>query len=132
MVYIVYTKYAKRRNVKTILVADDDLAILEVIKIILEDSGYSVTTLSDGAGIVSWVKSHNPDVILMDIWMSGHDGCQIARQLKADTQTKQIPVILISAHNNTQRMARDAGADSFIAKPFDISNLLTIVERHSS
>lgn len=117
---------------KKILVVDDDLAILEVIKIILEDKGYNVLTNSNGATVHTSIEEHQPDLILLDIWMSGFDGRDISKKLKSHHKTQHIPVIVISAHNDTEKMAKEAGADDFLAKPFDIEDLLTKVESHLS
>ncbi len=115
---------------KKILVVDDDIAILDVIKIILEDKGYTVLTVSNGANVYSTIVKEFPHLILLDIWMSGFDGRDIARELKAQDHTKNIPIIIISAHNETEKMAHEAGAQDFLPKPFDIEALLNVVEKH--
>lgn len=112
-----------------VLVADDDPAIVDVIKIVLEDEGYQVTTTVDGA-TVKKVHRDLPHLILLDIWMSGMDGREIARQLKRQPATRHIPIVMISANRDTERMAREAGADGFLAKPFDINDLVALARRH--
>lgn len=114
---------------KTVLVADDDSAILEVIKIILEENNFKVITISNGAHVESLVRQSRPGLVLLDIWMSGYDGRDVARSLKSDSTTRQIPILLISAHSDTERMAREAGADGFIAKPFDMNHLIAMVAK---
>lgn len=115
---------------KKILVADDDTAILQVIKLILEESGYAVYAVSDGSKVVDQVNKTKPDVILLDIWMSGYDGRDLSQTLKAKKETKNIPIIVVSAHNETERMAKEAGADGFISKPFDMDYLLETVRKY--
>jgi DNA-binding response OmpR family regulator len=113
---------------KKILVADDDPAILHSLQMLLEDEGYQVETTVDGATIGD-AQGFRPDLILLDIWMSGMDGREICRQLKSRDNTKGIPIVMISANRDTEQIARQAGADDFIAKPFDIDELLVKVEQ---
>ncbi len=112
-----------------ILVADDDLAILDVIKMILEDEGYEVQVVSNGEAVLS-LTTELPDLILLDIWMSGRDGGEICRTLKNQKHTSHIPVILISANKDTAEIARSVGAEDFIAKPFEIADLLRKTALH--
>jgi DNA-binding response OmpR family regulator len=111
---------------KRILVADDDLAILDAIKMILEDEGYLVQVVANGEAVLQ-LKNDLPDLILLDIWMSGRDGGEICQQLKAQSHTAQIPVIMVSANKDTADIARSVGAEDFIAKPFDIDELVSKV-----
>jgi CheY-like chemotaxis protein len=112
---------------KTILVADDDPAILDAIGMLLEMEGYAVITAVDGEA-VEQAKSALPDLILLDIWMSGQDGRDICHHLKNLDHTKNIPVILISANRDAEKIALQCGADGFLAKPFDIDDLLQRVQ----
>jgi DNA-binding response OmpR family regulator len=113
----------------TILVADDDPAILDATSMILEDEGYNVLTSSNGNTVMD-SKKNLPDLLLLDIWMSGKDGREICRQIKSTEQTKHIPVIMISANRDTEKIAKEVGAEDFITKPFDIDELLMKVDRH--
>lgn len=116
---------------KKILIADDVVAIVDAIKIILEDSNYEVISTTDGSQVSKLIKQ-NPDLILLDIWMSGMDGGEICKKLKKDPKTKHIPVIIISANKDTKKIAENVGADDFIAKPFDLTELLDKVGKHLS
>ncbi len=113
---------------KKILIADDDPAILEVLTIFLEDVGYEVDTTYDGHTLQAFEHGY-PDVLLLDIWMSGVNGRDLCRILKSQEETRNIPILLISANRDMERIARDAGADDFIAKPFDLDKLLRKIER---
>lgn len=113
-----------------IFVAEDDRAILDIITIILEGDGYVVETTDSGENIAKKITSYEPHLILLDIWLSGHDGGVIAKQLKSENTTKQIPVIMISANNETEKIAKAVGADGFLQKPFNIDDLLQIVKTH--
>jgi len=108
---------------KKILVADDDPAILDSVKMILELEGYDVDTTVNGETVYKMEKDY-PDVLLLDIWMSGQDGREICKFLKNDPLTKHIPIIMISASRDIVQSAKDAGADDFIEKPFEIEVLL--------
>ncbi len=108
---------------KKILVADDDSAIVDAVKMILEDENYEVTTTSNGE-TVRKVHGVLPDLILLDIWMSGVDGRDVCKYLKSQNNTKHIPIVMVSANKDTEKIAMDAGADDFLAKPFEISELL--------
>jgi DNA-binding response OmpR family regulator len=112
----------------TILVADDDPAIVDSIQYMLEDEGYAVETTVDGE-TVAVMFEHHPDLLLLDIWMSGQDGRDICKALKAQESTRHIPIIMISANKDTEKIAREAGADDFIGKPFDIDDLLGKVRK---
>lgn len=108
---------------KKVLVIDDDPGVLEVISMILDDAGYAVQTARSG-DLVYRIKREVPDLFLLDIWMAGRDGCRICRYIKSRKELTGVPVVLVSANRNGAEMARDAGANDFIAKPFDMDDLL--------
>ncbi len=113
---------------KKILVADDDPAIIESTTLILEEFGYTVESTIDGQTIYKMEKDF-PDLLLLDIWMSGEDGRKICKYLKKDSLTKNIPIILISASRDIENSTKEAGANDFLAKPFDMTDLLTKVSK---
>ncbi|MBO9659091.1 MAG: response regulator [Chitinophagaceae bacterium] len=113
---------------KTILIADDDEGILDATSAILEFEGYHVQSTLDGASVLRW-EGALPDLLLLDIWMSGTDGTDVCRQLKNSDETKHLPVIMISASRDIEQYARDAGADDFLAKPYEMKDLLEKVKR---
>lgn len=115
---------------KKILVAEDDRAIMEVVKIILEQEGYETTFADKEDVIFKIIKEQKPDLMLLDIWLGGSDGGKIAKTIKTDKQTKHIPIIMISANNETEKITHEAGADAFLLKPFNIDDLLSIVRKH--
>ncbi len=116
---------------KKIMIADDDPAIIDAVAMILEEEGYEVEATVDGRTVQD-VHDHFPDLILLDIWMSGMDGGDIAKHLKGQEHTKHIPIVMISANRDAKRIALDSGADDFIAKPFDIDVLLDIAGKYTS
>lgn len=114
---------------RKILAVDDDKDILEVLQFILEDSGYEVDTLSDGHYLFERIKANEPDLILLDIMLGSLDGRQLCRDIKARQETHDIPVVLISASHNVSAFMNQSGApDAFIAKPFDINELLDTIK----
>jgi DNA-binding response OmpR family regulator len=113
-----------------ILAVDDDKDILEVLQLILEDSGYEVETLADGHFLFDSIEKHHPDLIILDIMLGNMDGRELCRSVKAKLETKKIPVILLSAsHAITDSFKQNGNPDDFIAKPFDINVLISSVER---
>lgn len=114
---------------KKILVADDDLAILDVLKMFLEDVGYEVEVTGDGAKLHDF-QHGQADLLLLDVWLSGWNGRDICTYLKSQEATKKLPIILFSANKGIESIARAAGADDFLAKPFDLDELLDKLDRH--
>jgi DNA-binding response OmpR family regulator len=113
---------------KKIMIADDDPGIVDAVEMLLEFEGYRVTTTVDGSTVLD-MKEELPDLLLLDIWMSGEDGRDICRQLKATAATKNIPVIMVSASRDIEESALAAGADDFLAKPFEMDELLAKIEK---
>lgn len=125
--------YMKRNNEtskKRILVADDDMAILDSLQLLLEDAGYKVITVDSGETVLQLPQNALPDLVLLDIWMSGADGRELCKAFKQAEKTKNIPVILFSANRDIEKYAKEAGANDFIEKPFEIKTLLEKVETH--
>lgn len=112
---------------KKVLIIDDDNSILDAITMILEDEGYIVESAYRADETFNRIKTFQPDLILMDILISGLDGRVICKQLKNDTNTQNIPVIMISAHPSAEQGAASNGADGFLAKPFEAEDLLNII-----
>ena len=117
---------------KKILVVDDDPDILDALQITLEDAGYEVTTTEKGdyAENLRDTNGGLPDVIILDVLLSGKDGRIICQKLKSQEDTRHIPIIMISAHPGAKQSVKAVGADDFLAKPFEIDDLLAKVEQH--
>jgi DNA-binding response OmpR family regulator len=114
---------------KKVLVVDDELDILEFLQVILEEEGYDVLTSQKGEYLEQLHNGGLPDLILLDVLLSGKDGREIVKYLKQQDETKHIPVIMFSAHPSAEQTAREAGAEDFIAKPFEIDDLLARVAK---
>lgn len=111
-----------------VLIADDDQGILDSLGMLLEFEGYDVKTTLDGDTLLE-LGTELPDLILLDIWMSGVDGRDICRHLKQNQLTAKVPVVLISASHDIEGSALEAGADDFVAKPFEMDALISKIER---
>ena len=114
---------------KKVMVADDDKDIVALITMMLEDVGYEVVSIANGE-ITLRICDYSPDLLLLDIWMVGVDGRDICKYLKSQQLTKHIPIIIVSANQDTQKIALEAGADDFIAKPFEMNDLLAKVAKY--
>jgi len=109
-----------------ILVVDDDESILDALELLLSESDYSVFVASDETSLKE-ALSKKPDLILLDIWMSGLDGSEVCKKLKNQTSTKNIPIIFFSANKDIKTIAQRAGADAYISKPFQMNDLLKLI-----
>jgi len=112
------------QHYKKIMIADDDPGIVDAIEMLLEFEGYKVIQTFDGHTI-SDMENQLPDLLLLDIWMSGQDGRDVCKKLKQAESTRDIPIIMVSASHNIEESALAAGADDFLAKPFEMNDLLT-------
>ena len=105
------------------MVADDDPGIIDSLKIMLEEFDFEVETTMNGNTVYD-IKNELPDLILLDLWISGMDGRDICTHLKSQEATKHIAIIIVSANKDTEHIARACGADDFLLKPFDMRVLL--------
>jgi CheY-like chemotaxis protein len=112
-----------------ILVVDDDEGIVEVIQIVMEGEGYTVRTATNGDCLQD-LADNLPDLILLDVLLSGDDGRDICKSLKSNEVTRHVPVIMLSAHSDASKVADAGGADDFLEKPFDVDRLIEIVAKH--
>ncbi|MBK0380594.1 response regulator [Mucilaginibacter sp. SD-g] len=117
---------------KTILVCDDDEGILDMLEIVLEDAGYHVIVVSNSLKIYEAIDKQKPDLVLLDLWMPVLSGDQVLRTLRKNPETDKLPVIIISASREGKHIADEAGANGFIAKPFDLDQLVNDVQKLAS
>jgi DNA-binding response OmpR family regulator len=115
---------------KCVLICEDDYSITELARYVLEEKGYRVIVLQNTDGIFPIIEKAKPDLILLDLWMPGLSGEEVTRRLKSDKKTRAIPVIIMSANKDTARIAKQSGADGYLAKPFDIAHLENLVDSH--
>ena len=112
-----------------ILVIDDDKTMLEVVKIILDREGYVIETISEWTAVFGKIKEFKPNLIILDIFISGADGRTICKELKKSKTTIHIPVILFSATNRLEDYTKDSNAQGCLKKPFEPAELIDVVKR---
>lgn len=110
-----------------ILIIDDDLAILQTVSDILEFEGYPVVRATNGAEGLDMLDQIQPSLILLDMRMPVLDGWGFARTLQS--RGIRLPILVMTAAQDARRWAQEIGADAYIAKPFDMMDLLNTVER---
>lgn len=109
----------------TVLVVDDDPVIVNLLQVNFEIEGYDVLAATGGEAALAKARAGSPDVIVLDVMMPGIDGLEVARRLRADDQTRAIPIILLSAKAQAADIqAGLAVADYYITKPFEPLELL--------
>ena len=113
----------------TILIVDDEEPVRDFLAQFLTDVGYRTLQAIHGAQALELVEQQRPDLVIADIMMPVLSGAELCRRLKARADAPTLPVILMSSAG--QRSADGAGADAFIAKPFDLEAMETLVRRWS-
>ena len=118
---------------KKILVIEDDKDIRDTIVYILKEEQYEVIS-SEDSKILKSIDTIKPDLVLLDNWLtdwkSDANGQQLSLELKSNPATSHIPIIIISAVNNIKEIAEAGHADDYLRKPFDLTELVSIVKRH--
>ena len=119
---------------KAILVIEDDPRQLRLAQDLIKMCGYVVLTATDGEKGIELAKKHRPDLILMDILMPKLDGYTACYEIKRAQATKAIPVVMLTgiAHELNKKLAGKFGADGYVAKPFNLQELLDKVKRYES
>lgn len=100
-----------------------------MLKAMLGLNGYDVTTKKDIIDLEAFIDQHLPDIILMDMLLSGDDGRDVCQKLKSKKEYSAIPIIMLSAHPEAKSLCIDAGANYFLSKPFEIDELYEIVQK---
>ncbi|UAY51096.1 response regulator [Ferruginibacter albus] len=123
-IYFVFLMTEENVRMKDkIIIVDDDPGIQEIIKVIFDKAGYETTVFSNGNNIFTG-QYQLPDIFLLDKELVGKSGSDICKFLKSQRKTKDIPVILFSAISDLDKVAKEAGADNYIEKPFLKTELL--------
>ncbi|MGZ3847194.1 MAG: response regulator [Flavisolibacter sp.] len=107
-----------------ILIIDDDPDARIVMNVLMRKQGYEVETAFNREDALSKLEDSNPSVILLDVLLSGSDGREFCREIKANDRLKGIPVIMVSAHPGAAENIESYGADDFISKPINSENLV--------
>lgn len=111
---------------KRILVVDDEIYIVHILEFSLSMEGYEVVTASDGEQALAKIEQETPDLVVLDIMMPGMDGYEVCRAIRAEEETRELPVILLSAKGRSidQEAGMAVGADDYMVKPFSPRKLL--------
>lgn len=115
---------------KRILMVDDEVDIVDIVKIYLEEKGYEVICAYNGEEALKLTKEEKPDLIILDILMPGTDGFEVCRRLKEKKETMFIPIIFLTAKDelSDKWSGLFMGAFAYITKPFDEEGLLNKIE----
>ena len=108
---------------KKIMVCDDDPGILELMEMVIEEYGFQVFTEAKSTNILNRLEQEKPDLLLLDIWMPILSGDQVLKIIKAESKHAHLPVIMYSASTEGLAISQMAGANDYIAKPFDYDEL---------
>lgn len=115
---------------KSILIVDDEARNIKLIKGMVMSELYDIATASGGQEALDYLKSHQPDLILLDVMMPDIDGFEVCRHLKQDEATQGIPILMVTALMEREHRvkAMEAGADDFLSKPVDRTELLVRIK----
>jgi two-component system cell cycle response regulator DivK len=116
-----------KNSTRKIIIFDDDEDILSICNYVLHEQGWEVHTFTDCNNIVEKVSGIMPNVILMDNWIPDIGGITATKTLKSIEKLNEIPVIYFSANSDIQLLASQAGAETYLAKPFDLDELERII-----
>ncbi len=110
-----------------ILVVDDDLNICELLKLYLENEGYTAFVANDGQAAVDTFAAKNPDLVLLDIMLPKMDGCHVCREIR---KTSSVPIIMLTAKGETfdKVLGLELGADDYVTKPFDAKEVMARIK----
>lgn len=111
---------------KVVLVAEDDTAVLGLIRAVLEDEGFTVAATL-GAETLVEARERYPDMVLLDYQMPEMDGIQVAQELRADPETQAIPIVAMTAARPAPRICREMDANGCLGKPFNLGHLISVV-----
>jgi CheY-like chemotaxis protein len=116
----------------TILVVDDNLDNVEILRALLESRGYTVASASDGRSALAKIEEVQPDLVLLDVMMPGMDGWQVCRTIKNHPVFCNTRVVMVTAKGDYEDKFEGmrAGADDYVVKPIDMQELTEKVERN--
>lgn len=121
-----YYFYDMTEKKKRLVVFDDDEDLLNIFRFLFEDEGWKVETFSSCDEVIAVTQNIKPDLILMDNWIPSIGGIEATQLLKSHPDLRKIPVVYVSANNEIKELSIRAGADGFMAKPFDFSALMQL------
>ena len=108
-----------------ILILDDDLDLLSIVKSLLKKKGFDVWTFANWQKAWESIKNNKPNLVLLDVFLKGGDGIDVCRKIRSNSSTRTMPIIMFSSYPNLAESAiHEFGADEFIAKPFELSEMV--------
>jgi len=122
---------AKKGQGYTVLIADDEPEVVDLVQIVLQTEGYKVQGASNGRKALDKITEQPPDLLLLDVMMPEMTGLMLLDNLRADPVLSKIPVIMLSVvvTDPEVRMALEGGATAYLSKPFEIRELVWLVNR---
>lgn len=114
---------------KRVLVAEDEPSIAESLRFLLVRAGFDVTIRTNGTAVMQEIEDVRPDVLVLDVMMPGLDGYSVLKRLRASDETRNLPVIMLTAKGQAEDRATalESGADAFITKPFSNADIIDAV-----
>lgn len=116
---------------KKILIVEDEESLLKLESILLTSKGYEVRGVANGQAALEAIAEEKPDLVLLDIMLPEIDGFEVCQRIKADPETQDLPVIMLTAKKSREDMARGekVGADWYITKPFKSAMVIETIQR---
>ena len=111
-----------------IVIVDDSLDLMEVLKYFLEEKGYEVETATKEQDLMSLVRSFSPDLIILDIYLQSEDGREICKELRKKEETKYLCILMFSASSKALTDYKEYGADGYLEKPFGLNEVIEKIE----
>ena len=113
----------------TVLIVDDEIHLVKILRFTLEHEGYNVISAFDGTEAVAKIKSERPDLVILDLMLPGIDGYKVCNRIKKDEELKKIPIIILSARDfENEEIEEEILADVLMQKPFNTEKLLTAID----
>lgn len=114
-----------------VLIIEDDVTMLELLRVHLKAVGHAVRVASDAADGIRYILADKPDLILSDVGMPYLDGMELLRALRSDASTMRIPVIFLTGRDDDETLvkARQLGVDDFLTKPIQVEDLLSSIDK---
>jgi DNA-binding response OmpR family regulator len=114
-----------------VLIAEDEPSILESLDFILRRAGWSIDSVTDGEAVLERVRRNRPRVLVLDVMLPRRSGFDVLKQLRADGETRDLPVLILTAKGQQQdrRIAEELGADGFVTKPYSNAEVVGAVRQ---
>lgn len=114
-----------------VLIAEDEPSILESLDFILSRAGWTIGSVTDGAAALAAVRAARPRLLVLDVMLPKRSGFEVLKQLRADADTHDLPVLILTAKGQQQdrRTAEELGANAFVTKPYANADVVGAVRR---